>query len=126
MLEKRLTTKIVPEVKCINLADRLTFPEKKREQGTVEEMFKIISGIELSDPYVFINKTEHKRLRCRGSIIKVSRSILNIRKFSFNNTVVVRQEKNTWKVVLPANVNYFKKNYDDYNTSAKPVLQGHA
>ena len=84
------------------------------------EVFIIMHGIELVDPNVFFTEREYKGLRGHAFTIKVNRSRLNIRKFYFSNRVVGRWNRLPENVVLSANVNDFKKNYDEYYTSADP------
>ena len=128
LLEKvqRRATKLVPELKELSYEDRLkglglTTLETRRERADMIEMFKVVRGLEQMDPNTFFTRREYRGLRGHDFTMKGNRIRLNSRKFSFSNRVISLWNSLPGHVVLAANLDDFKKNYDSYYTTSNPV-----
>ena len=85
-------------------------------------MFKVVRrSVEQMDPNTFFPRREYMGLRGHNFTMKVNRSRLNSRKFFFSNRVISLWNSLPGYVVLAANLDDFKKNYDISN-HLKPYL----
>ena len=118
---------MIPELRNLSYEERLkelglTTLEVRRERADVIEMFKVVRGIELVDPTLFFTRREYRGLRGHDLTMKVNRSRLDSRKFFFSNRAVKLWNRLPENVVLAANLNEFKNNYDAYYTTSNSDL----
>ena len=125
MLEKiqRRATKLIPGLRDLRYEERLkecglTTLATRRLRGDQIEVFKILSGYENIDSYIFFEINQSKITRGRNFTLVKKQSRLDVRKFSFSQRTINVWNKLSAECVHANSVNMVKNKIDKYLVKA--------
>ena len=110
---------MIPKLRNISYEMRLiecglTTLETRRLRGDQIEVFKILNGYENIDRNIFFTVQEERRTRGHGITLAKKQCRLDIRNFSFSQSVVNEWNRLSADCVGASSVNIFKNKIDIY------------